>query len=69
MGNNSIDYTLAVHEKRLKKLSKIEDELIALISEHGHQEIKDKFLEYLNQKNLCNATYLKGFNILKQKFF
>ena len=46
------------YKNRVKKLMKLEDELIKLISESDNEELANKFLEWQKQRNLCNTAYI-----------
>ena len=44
------------HQIEVGKLSKIESELIKLISESGNEELQKKILEWQRQKAICNVS-------------
>lgn len=43
-----------ISKENLEKLSNIQSQLIDLIAATDNQELMDKFLEYQEQKNVCN---------------
>lgn len=47
------------HKKEVKKLNKLEKELIEIISNINNELLLDKFIEWQKQKNMCNFTYNK----------
>ena len=50
--------TLGQHKEEVKKLHKLEDELIKLIAMTGNNPLMDKFLDWQTQRNKCNENYL-----------
>ncbi len=56
---------LEQHQKEVKTLKKIEIELIKLISDSDKPILMDKFLEWQDQREVCN----KGFNLFIQTEF
>lgn len=44
------------HQIEVGKLSKIESELIKLISDSGNEELQNKFLEWQRQRAICNVS-------------
>ena len=47
-----------IHKKHVETLNKLEIELINLISETGNDELMNKFLEWQNQRIICNETFV-----------
>ena len=44
------------HQIEVEKLSKIESELLRLISDSGNEELQNKFLEWQRQRAICNVS-------------
>ena len=44
------------HQIEVEKLSKIESELLRLISDSGNEELQNKFLEWQRQRAISNVS-------------
>ncbi|MFR0995745.1 MAG: hypothetical protein ACLSGQ_14165 [Parabacteroides distasonis] len=44
------------HQIEVEKLSKIESELLRLISDSGNEELQNKFLEWQRQRAIFNVS-------------
>ena len=44
------------HQIEVGKLSKIESELLRLISDSKNEELQNKFLEWQRQRAICNVS-------------
>ena len=44
------------HQIEVEKLSKIESELLRLISDSGNEELQNKFLEWQRQRTISNVS-------------
>ena len=44
------------HQIEVEKLSKIESELLRLISDSGNEELQNKFLEWQRQRAIYNVS-------------
>ena len=47
-----------IHKTQIERLKQIESELIGLISEIENEKLMEKFLDWQNQRNRCNETYI-----------
>jgi serine kinase of HPr protein (carbohydrate metabolism regulator) len=47
------------HTNQIKLLGKLESDLIKMISETNNELLMDKFLDWQNQRTLCNETFAK----------
>ena len=45
------------HKEEFIKLNKLEQHLIELIANIGNEILRDKFLEWQQQRNVCNIVY------------
>ena len=45
------------HKKEVAKLSKLEQKLLKMIENTGNESLTDKFLEWQQQRNICNSIY------------
>lgn len=45
------------HQKEVKKLNKIELELVKLVAETNNHQLMDKFTEFQDQRLICNTSF------------
>ncbi len=45
------------HKEEVAELNKLEQLLIELIANAGNERLRDKFLEWQKQRNVCNSIY------------
>jgi hypothetical protein len=46
------------HKVQVENLSKIEAELVEMISNTGNEKLMEKFIDWQNQRTRCNETYI-----------
>lgn len=51
--------TIEKHQEEVSKLKGVEDELIDLIVATGDDTLAEKFIQWQNQRNVCNEGFLK----------
>lgn len=56
------------HQIEVEKLSKIESDLLRLISNSENEELQKKFLEWQRQRAICNVSLITelGYSINKK---
>ena len=52
------------HKKETKRLHDLKLKLIKLIVNTGNEILKDKFLDWQNQRNKCNIVYLDYLKVM-----
>lgn len=58
MDKQLIDIAISIHKQKVNTLKSLESELVEMISKTNNEPLQDKFIEWMNQRNLCNDTYL-----------
>jgi len=58
MNEKLIKTKIEIHKKQVKSLSKIESELVEIISNTGNDALMEKFIDWQNQRMRCNETYI-----------
>jgi|WetSurMetagenome_2_1015567.scaffolds.fasta_scaffold951921_2 hypothetical protein len=61
-----IQKKVEIHKQRIKQLSKLEIELIEMISKTGNDELMNKFLDWQNQRTFCNSAYLDTLKVMSE---
>ncbi len=56
MNEKLIKTKIEIHKKQVESLSKIESELVEIISNTG--ALMEKFVDWKNQRMRCNETYI-----------
>lgn len=58
MNEKLIQTKIEIHKKQVESLSKIESELVEMISNTGNDTLMEKFIDWQNQRIRCNETYI-----------
>jgi len=58
MNEKLIKTKIEIHKKQVESLSKIESELVEIISNTGNYALMEKFVDWKNQRMRCNETYI-----------
>jgi len=58
MNEKLIKTKIEIHKKQVESLSKIESELVEIISNTGNDALMEKFIDWQNQRMRCNETYI-----------
>jgi hypothetical protein len=66
MNEKLIQAKVDIHRERMNQLSKIELELIDMISKTGDEKLMDKFLDWQNQRTLCNLAYAATLKVMAE---
>ncbi len=64
MNEKLIEIKVNIHKNQVKKLEKIESEFIKMIAETNNDALMEKFLDWQNQRVMCNEAYVATLKVM-----
>jgi hypothetical protein len=57
MNKKLIQIKLKIHSENTERMTLIENELIQIIDKLDNEELTEKFIDWINQRERCNDSY------------
>lgn len=64
MNEKLIEIKVNIHKNQVKRLEKIESEFIKMIAETNNDALMEKFLDWQNQRVMCNEAYFATLKVM-----